>query len=285
MGPTLRSHRYGKQRVRLTHLDRSVEQHRLAVLSVGIELGGDFAATYTDGDNRNVVATDSMKNTVYVLARERGVGSIEGFGALLARHFVESYAAVDAATIELEEELWAPIRLGAGEATDAFERTASELATATATLAGGKLDLVSGLERLQVMKTARSGFVDFHRDRFATLPDVADRIFATSVKARWRLEPGAEVVEASGSHMLRNRIRALLVESFARHDSLSVQQTLHAMGGAVLDAIPSVAEITIVLPNQHHNLVDLSRFGLDNPNRVFVGTDEPYGQIEATLTR
>ena len=282
MGPTLRSHRYGKQRVRLTHLDRSSEPHRLAVVAVGISLEGDFAATYTEGDNRQVVATDSMKNTVYVLARERGVASIESFGALLARHFVESYAAVDAATIELEEEIWAPIRLGSGEAADAFERTASELGTATVTFAGGRVDVVSGFERLQVMKTARSGFVDFHRDRFATLPDVADRIFATSVKARWRLGSGTEEVEPRA---LRSRVRDLLVESFARHDSLSVQQTLHAMGGAVLEAIPSIAEITLVLPNQHHNLVDLSRFGLDNPNRVFVGTDEPYGQIEATLTR
>ncbi len=286
MSPTLLSHRYGKQRVRLTHLDRTLEPHRLTIVAVGIALDGDFAASYREGDNRKVVATDSMKNTVYVLARELGpevVASIESFGAALARHFVERYAAVDSARIELEEEIWAPIRVESGAAPDAFERTASELGTASVSFAGGALEIVSGIDRLQVLKTSRSGFVDFHRDRYATLPDVDDRLFATSVGARWRLAPDAPA--ELDRRALRAEARRILVESFARHDSLAVQQTLHAMGAAVLERLPAIAEITLVLPNQHHLLANLAPFGLDNPNRVFVGTDEPFGQIEATLVR
>jgi urate oxidase len=138
------------------------------------------------------------------------------------------------------------------------------------------------------MKTAHSGFVDFDRDRYTTLPDVDDRLFATSVCARWRLATAplpAATSDAAGPRELRSEVRRTLVETFAAHRSLAVQQTLHAMGGAVLDRLAAVAEITLVLPNQHHLLVNLTPFGLDNPNRVFVGTDEPYGQIEATLTR
>lgn len=293
MSPTLRSHRYGKQRVRLTHLDRSVTPHRLTIVAVGIALEGEFAPSYTDGDNRNVVATDSMKNTVYVFAREREpeeVASIERFGALLARHFVERYPQVEAATIELEQELWAPIATSLGATPDAFERVASELATASVRFAkgaGGTLEIVSGIDRLQVLKTARSGFVEFVTDRFRTLPDVADRILATSVRARWRLSPVAPgtSVELADHRTQRAAIRAALVETFARHESLAVQQTLLAMGAAVLERVPEVTEITLVLPNQHHLLLNLAPFGLDNPNRVFVGTDEPFGQIEATIAR
>ena len=283
MGSTLRSHRYGKQRVRLTHLDRTLEPHRLTVAAVGIELDGDFAASYTEGDNRKVVATDSMKNTVYVLARERGVGSIEELGAALARHFVSTYEAVAAARIEIEEELWSPIRTAAGVAPDAFERTASELGTASIALSGNELEIVSGLDRLQVLKSARSAFADVHRDRYATLPDTADRILATSVRARWRVAPSA--LEGTAWRALRSAVRSILVETFAGHDSLAVQQTLHAMGEAVLASIPELDEITLVLPNQHHLKVDLAPFGLDNPNAVFVATSEPYGDIRGVIRR
>ena len=143
--------------------------------------------------------------------------------------------------------------------------------------------LTSGIDRLQVLKSAHSGFVDFVQDRFTTLPDVDDRLFATSVCARWRQrgDPSA----ALDPRQLRAGVRQVLVEAFARHHSLAVQQTLHAMGAAVLDRFAAIAEITLVLPNQHHLPVNLAPFGLDNPNCVFVGTDEPFGQIEATLVR
>ncbi len=288
MSPTLRSHRYGKQRIRLTHLDRASEPHQLTIAAVGVTLEGDFAASYTAGDNRRVVATDSIKNSVYVLAREHGVPSIEAFGETLARHFVSTYAQVESARIDLEEEIWAPIRVGGADSGDAFERLASEVGTAEVILAGDQLRLISGIDHLQVLKSAHSGFVDFVRDRFATLPDVADRLFATSVSARWRL--GAPSAAPSPSpfddpRTLRAGVRRVLAETFARHDSLAVQQTLHDMGAAVLDRFAAVSEITLVLPNQHHLLANLKPFDLDNPNRVFVGTDEPFGQIEATLAR
>jgi urate oxidase len=297
MSPTLRSHRYGKQRVRLTHLDRATEPHRLTVAAVGVTLEGDFAESYTAGDNRKVVATDSIKNTVYVMARERGVASIEELGVALAEHFVGTYAQVDGARIDIEEEIWSPIRVSKGEGEgerseagalpDAFERVASEVGTAAAVFAAGELSLTSGIEHLQVLKSAHSGFVDFVRDRYTTLPDVADRIFATSVCARWRLAHGSAPKSAPGIDFrgLRSGVRATLAETFGRHASLAVQQTLHAMGSAVLERFAPIAEITLVLPNQHHLLVPLTPFGLDNPNCVFVGTDEPFGQIEATLVR
>ncbi len=282
--PRLERHRYGKRRVRLTHLDRGVSPHRFAVCTVDVALEGDFAASYTAGDNRSVVATDSMKNTVYVLAREHGVDSIERFASLLAGHFVDSYAAVDAALIEVQQERWQPIEAGGEVAASAFWRGGSELALASARCSADGLELRCGLDRLQVAKTSDSGFSDFHRDRFTTLADTEDRIFATTVSAELR---GTALAASSAADDLarRDALRAALLGTFAAHRSRSVQETLHAMGTAVLDRLAEVEAVTLRLPNQHHPLVDLTPFGLDNPNCVFVGTDEPFGDIEATLVR
>jgi urate oxidase len=79
--------------------------------------------------------------------------------------------------------------------------------------------------------------------------------------------------------------RTALVEAFAASYSLALQQTLFEMGGALLDAVPSAAEVRLSLPNRHHFAVDLSPFGLENPNEVFFAADRPYGLIEGTVRR
>ena len=75
------------------------------------------------------------------------------------------------------------------------------------------------------------------------------------------------------------------MNTFAAHTSESVQHTLYAMGEAALAACEGIGEIHLSLPNRHHLLVDLKPFGLDNPNEIFVATDQPFGLIEATVTR
>jgi urate oxidase len=130
-----------------------------------------------------------------------------------------------------------------------------------------------------VLKTTDSGFAGFPRDRFTTLPDTDDRILATSLTATWTYRQGSP--DFGG----RDRIRAALVETFAAHISRSVQHTLYAMGEAALAACRDIVDITLAMPNRHHLLVDLTPFGVDNPNEIFVATDIPYGLIEATVIR
>ena len=139
--------------------------------------------------------------------------------------------------------------------------------------------MVSGVANLVVLKTTDSAFAGFPRDAFTTLPETAERVLATSVAASWRY------VSASADFAARDRIRTALVETFAAHDSQSMQHTLYAMGEAALAACGEIDEITLTLPNRHHLLVDLTPFGLDNPNEIFVATDQPYGLIEATIRR
>ena len=100
------------------------------------------------------------------------------------------------------------------------------------------------------------------------------------LKAQWLYANAG--VDWNEAHL---KIRRALLETFAEHQSLSVQQTLHAMGAAALDASPQIERITLTMPNKHRILVDLEPFGLENANEVFVATDEPHGTITGTLQR
>ena len=274
MAAVLTQNAYGKSKVRLTRVTRHADRHDLKELSVAIQLEGDFARSYLDGDNSKVVATDSMKNTVYVLAKTLGVADVESFGLALARHFLQEYPQVTRAAIELDEQLWQRIH------PNAFVGGGGETRTCLVTGTRNGCRVESGLAGWLVLKTADSGFAGFVRDRYTTLPETTDRLFATMVTAAWLYTSASADWDAS--HRL---IRGTLLDVFATHKSLGVQQTLYAMGEAALEACPHIEQIRLEMPNKHRILVNLQPFGLDNKNEVFVATDEPFGLISGTVAQ
>ena len=269
--------RYGKSRVRLVRLDRTADPHALVDLTIDVQLEGAFETVY-DGDNRACLATDTMKNTVYAFARRAPIRHAEAFGVMLAQHFAAK-PAVRTAVITMVEHPWTHLELAGGPHPHAFRQPGGEQWTALITNNQQHTTTQSGIANLVVMKTSDSAFAGFPRDAYTTLPDTEDRILATSITAHWTYRDGASDFAA------RTRIRAALLDAFARHTSRSVQHTLAAMGEAALDACGDVVEITLRLPNRHHLLANLEPFGLDNPNEVFVPTDEPFGLIEGTIRR
>lgn len=270
--------RYGKAEVRLVRVARHGPRHELRDLTVHIALAGDLAATHLSGDNSSLLPTDSQKNTVYAFARRHGVDQIEDFGLLLARHFVATQPAIDWARVHIEEHPWQ--RLG----PHSFQRAGSESRLATVTVTGEQEVVESGLTGLLLLNSTDSEFTGYVHDPYTTLPETRDRVLATAVDATWRhlARPGAADVDWAASH---HGVREALVSAFVETYSLSLQQTLYAMGHRALERRPEVAEIRLSLPNKHHILVDLTPFGLDNPGEVFVATDRPYGLIEGTVTR
>ena len=275
---TLAWNRYGKARVRLVKIRRQREPHEIVDLTFDLQLEGAFASVFTEGDNSSCIATDTMKNTVYALARRDDILHVEAFAGRLAGHF-SSQPAVSSARIAVREHRWARVAVAGRPHPHAFIQPGGEAWTAVVTHDQAGTHVSSGLTDLVVLKTTDSAFSGFPRDAFTTLPQTDDRILATSVTATWRYRQGM------ADFGVRARIREALIQTFAAHDSRSVQHTLYAMGGAALDACAEVTEITLALPNRHHLLVDLAPFGLDNPHEIFVATDQPYGLIEATVTR
>lgn len=279
MAIVLGPNQYGKAEVRVVAVDRSSPRHTLVDLNVSSSLRGDFTAAHTAGDNAHVLTTDAQKNTVLAFARD-GVGSPEGFGLRLARHFAGSYDWISGARVAVESYGWERISVGGQPHDHAFSRDGSEVRTAVVTVDGGDAHVLAGLTDLVVLKTTGSEFWGFPRDRYTTLAETRDRILATAVTARWRYLGTDLDFDATYAG-----VRTALMETFAATHSLALQQSLYAMGEAVLERHPDVAEIRLSMPNKHHFLQDLSAFGLDNPGVVYHADDRPYGLIEGTVLR
>jgi urate oxidase len=271
---------YGKSSVRLVKVSRHGDRHDLKDLTVSIRFEGEYDQSYTDGDNREVLPTDTMKNTVYALAASNSVGEPEVFGRVLAEHFLERNPQLRRVRIDLTEQAWGRIAVGAREHGQAFVRQSAEARSATVQGQGDRITIGAGVKDLVILKSSRSGFTGFRRDAYTTLPDVADRILATALTATWHYR-----TSDLDFNLTWRAVRNTLLEAFGEHDSRSVQHTLHAMGRAVVDNVDAVTAIRLVMPNKHHLPVDLTPLGLENRNEIFVPTDEPYGLIEATVMR
>ena len=272
--------RYGKSAVRLVKVERNPDRHVLRDATVAIALEGDFDAAHQRGDNRDVLPTDTMKNTVYALAREHYTGAPESFALRLARHFLEHPAALTRARVRVTEALWTRIDKDGKPHPSAFLRAGTEKRLARVDAGHAHTVVHGGIDDLLILKTSGSAFEDFIRDEFTTLPDTSDRIFATAVRAVWLYNS-----ETTDFDSCWQTSRSAILNTFADHDSKSVQHTLYAMGEAVLAACGEIAEIRFVLPNRHHIPVDMTRLGMENRNDIFVATREPFGRIEAVVKR
>jgi urate oxidase len=272
---------YGKSRVRVAKLKRQGDHHDFLEWTVEITLVGDFESCFVAGDNSKILPTDTMKNAVYSLGRASSADCMEEFGKELVTFFLNRNPQVSVARVALSEKSWQHLYAGGKPHPTTFVQSSSERQTTEIAAARNGVPLVhAGLEDLVILKTAGSEFTGFIKDSLTTLPEVTDRLFGTSVRARWRYSSASLTFAA-----LRSKIRDVLLNVFAGHISKSVQHTLYAMGEAVLANVPEVETIELTMPNKHYLLADLSRFGQDNPNEIFVPIDEPHGTIEARLRR
>jgi urate oxidase len=206
---------------------------------------------------------------------------MEVYAIELADYIVSRNPQVSSANVKVEGHVWKRLTVDGKPHPDSFMRGSAELQTTDVERArDGRLSILSGLSGLSVLKTAKSAFAGFIRESLTTLPETQDRLFGTVVQAVWHYTDNAIDFNAT-----RRTARETMLKTFADHDSLSVQQTLYAMAEDTLTAVPVIDEIEIAMPNKHCLLVDLSRFGQDNPNEIFVPTDEPHGFIEARVRR
>jgi urate oxidase len=244
-------------------------------------LKGDFDSAHLHGDNSKILPTDTMKNTVYSIARSSNATTMEDYAKELTDFLLGRNPQVYSASICVESTLWKRLTIDGKPHPSAFMRGSGELQiTSVARAQDGAFHILSGLDNLVLLKTANSGFEGYIKDSLTTLPETKDRLFGTAVSAEWRYTS-----TDLNFDVVRNTLRETMLRTFANHDSKSVQQTLYAMAESALEAVPEIDEIEITMPNKHCLLVDLSRFGQDNPNEIFVPTDEPHGYIEARVRR
>jgi urate oxidase len=276
--PTLCFDTYGKTGVRLLQVLRQNGAHEVAEINIAILLEGELTESYVAGDNSKVLPTDTIRNTLYALARQNPIESIEEFGLMLGRHFLHRLAHITKVKVSVEQTLWDRI----GSYSAAFVQSSKEQRCAALTLTRETNSVVCGVRNLQILKTSQSAFYGYLKDEYTTLPESRDRLLGTVLDAEWTVSPARVGV---AFNQLHNSVRSVLLHCFGAHDSLSVQHTLYAMGAAVLAQFDVIQDIHLIMPNKHYLLFDVSRFGLDNLNQIFVPTDEPSGFIEARLTR
>jgi urate oxidase len=255
--------------------------HDLREWTVQVLLKGDFDTAHLHGDNSKILPTDTMKNTVYSIARSSQATAMEDYAKELAEFLLGRNPQVQSASIRIESTLWKRLLVDGKPHPSAFMRGSGELQTTSVERTqGGAFHVFSGLDNLVLLKTANSAFEGYIKDSLTTLPETKDRLFGTAVSSEWRYTSTNLDFD-----VVRKVLREAMLRTFANHDSKSVQQTLYAMAKSALEAVPEIDDIEITMPNKHCLLVDLSRFGQDNPNEIFVPTDEPHGYIEARLRR
>lgn len=284
MSIVLGPNQYGKSENRVVRVTRDSDRHEIRDLNVSTWLRGDFADAHATGNQANVLPTDTQKNTAFAYAKKHGIESPEDYALALAGRFLEAAEPAAAAKVAVEEYAWDRIPVD-GEGHDhAFVRRGGDTRTTVVTLDDSgserQAHVISGLNDLVILKSTGSEFSGFLQDEYTTLQPTTDRILATSLVARWRYV-GTDV----DWNAAYDSIRSMLLSVFATTYSHAMQESLYAMGQAVLEAHPEVAEIKFSAPNKHHFLYDLQQFGLENNGEVFIAADRPYGLIEATVLR
>jgi urate oxidase len=276
----LLSNRYGKGRVRVLKVIRDGATHTIKEVDVKAMLTGDFTRSYTDADNSKVVATDTIKNTINVLAKEHLGEDIEGFGVALGEHFLRKYVQVESATAEIRAKNWQRIPVNGEPHPHAFlAASEAKMWTRVVCHRDGR-EIQSGVRNLVILKSSGSGWEGYPRDEFTTLPETKDRILATSLDATWSWSTAPQRYNAAN-----DAIVAAMLRVFANDYSPSAQASVFAMGTAALQVCPEISRIDLAMPNKHYLLINLKPFGLENRNDVFVPTDEPHGQIEGSVVR
>lgn len=274
---------YGKSEVRLVKVDRGErhgERHNLRDITAEVSLTGDFDAAHVKGDNTGLIATDTMRNTVYALAKQHLTKDIESFGLALVDRFLEAGSKNTGAHIKLTEHNWNRIEVDGAGHDHSFVKGSGKR---TATVSGGESgdrSVSAGMDDVTVLKTTNSGWEGYLHDRYTTLPETDDRILSTVISAKWQY---------NNTYLDFDRVwegvERRILQTLTDHYSPSVQNTLYRMGYAVLEEHAEVERIHFSLPNIHHLLFDLERFGMENENEIFQATSEPYGLIEGTVER
>ena len=277
----LGENRYGKSRVRLSRITRHGQHHEFNEWTVRVLLHGDFETSFTQADNSKILPTDTMKNTVYAVARDSKATTLEEFAIELGDYLLNNNPQVSKVSVEVDENAWERMVVDGKPDDTTFKLGGPELHTVHAVRStGGEWSISSGVDGLVILKTTKSAFTGYIKDKLTTLKPATDRIFGTRATVTWNY------IDSSPSFAsARVRIVEALLKEFAAHHSMSVQHTLFDMGKAALAAAPEISSITLTMPNLHHLLADLSPFGQDNPNHIFVPIDEPHGYIEATIER
>ncbi|KYM97773.1 PREDICTED: uricase [Cyphomyrmex costatus] len=282
---------YGKNNVKLLYVNRNKEPyHDVREYEIDTHLRLYGRREYF-GDNRDIVSTDSQKNTVYVLAKKHGVQSPETFALLLCSHFLYTYKHVEQVSINIEEYPWTRYYANNQPHNHAFvmKPTATRFCQVSQ-VRNGPPQIRGGIKGLRVLKTTQSSFSNFIQDEYGTLQDTHDRIFSTTVMATWDYS----TAEVDFDDAWRT-VKECILENFAGPPntgihSPSVQNTVYLTEKCILDRVKQISSVEMQMPNKHYFDLDFSPYtklhSVQGENKeVYLPVDKPSGIIYGRLNR
>ncbi|AOW06897.1 hypothetical protein B0I72DRAFT_136806 [Yarrowia lipolytica] len=302
--------RYGKDNVRVLKVSRDPSNPKIQQvqeLVVKCLLEGDIEVSYTKADNTPIVATDTVKNTTFIVAKQLpGTWPIELFGAVLADHFIKKYPHISSAHVDIEQYKWTKYDVNGKTSQHSFVHDGTELRTVhvdryrdaaknpeTVTT----FNIASGIKDLSVLKSTGSMFYGYHKDDFTTLKPTKDRILSTDVAATWHwiskeidtLDKIKEIAKKGIFDSVYAQVVDTTLQRFATENSASVQATMYNMSTDILDKASLVETVDYELPNKHYFELDLSwHHGLKNTGtdaEVYVPQSNPNGLIKSSVGR
>eukprot|EP01095_Lingulamoeba_sp_RSL-Kostka_P015905 TRINITY_DN749_c3_g1_i1.p2 TRINITY_DN749_c3_g1~~TRINITY_DN749_c3_g1_i1.p2 ORF type:complete len:288 (-),score=78.40 TRINITY_DN749_c3_g1_i1:152-1015(-) len=283
MSITLSHNSYGKSKVRLVKVLKDSERHVLLNYTVDVIIeGSEFGKSYTHSDNSMVIPTDTTKNNIYYVAKTTDFNTPEQFATNICHYYMTEYAHVAKITVDITETLWKRMIINGQEHTHSFTKPSVEEKTVNAVQSRANgLIIKSGIKNLIVLKTKGSGFVNFHKCKTTTLPEISDRILATNVTATWTYN----TLDNINFDKVYSGVREIICAVFATRYSTSVQETLWEISQQIMDKFDFIDHLNFSLPNLHHWEIDFTRFGLTNNDDIFVAVDEPHGTIRGSISR
>jgi urate oxidase len=293
---SLSSARYGKDNIRLYKVDKDEKTGTQTVveMTICILLEGDIDTSYTAADNSVVVATDTQKQTCFILAEQNPITPPELFASIVGTHFVKTYSHIHAAHVKIIQHRWTRMTIDGKPHPHSFFRDGEEIRVVESVTRENKgIFLRSKIEKLLVLKSTGSAFYGFHRDAYTQLPETWDRILSTEIEAGWKWKTFSTLAEVKSVvpkfDEAWNAAREITLKTFATDNSASVQNTMYKMCEQILAAVPLVEAVDYSLPNKHYFEIDLSwHKGLKNTGKdatVFAPQSNPNGLIECTVTR
>ncbi|KAH7077940.1 hypothetical protein BKA63DRAFT_275040 [Paraphoma chrysanthemicola] len=286
--------RYGKDNVRLYKVDKNSKTgvHTVVEQTVCILLEGDIETSYTEADNSVVVATDTQKQTTYILAKQHPIDPPEQFAAIIGEHFIKTYSHIHAAHVKIIQHRWTRMEIDGKAHPHSFFRDGEEIRVVeSVTREGQGVSIRSKIEKLLVLKSTGSAFHGFHRDEYTKLPETWDRILSTEIEAGWQWKLFKNAAESAkiDFNAAWKAARDITMKIFAEDDSASVQATMYKMCDKILATVPEIEAVDYALPNKHYFEIDLSwHKGIKNLGKdatVFAPQSDPNGLIHCTVTR
>ena len=265
-------------------------------------LGESFLAAYTEGDNSNVVATDTMKNFIHRQSLAFDGSTLEGWLHFLGSRFLETYPQMErlrvsgvelpfeAAVVPVDEHAGDPAGpAGFGKSGVLFHRRDDdhEIAALELDREGDTVVLRSvrsGRAGLRLIKVTGSAFKSFARDQFTTLPERGDRPLFIHLDIAWRyVDPDIPIEPVADQYVASEQVRDLAGAVFHQFVSLSIQHLVHEIGERMLERWPQLAEVSFEAQNRLWDTAEVE--ATDNRVRVYTDPRPPYGRIGLTLRR